>query len=143
MLPTIYKTPYLTRFFDAQPRRWFMTFLWTGLFMHRLLDPNAPFIPDADYDFYRFLRDAFYTGVHFASFGLTTILWWWALAGRELWQSALVKSALLWLGMVFVTEWLQTFSPGRYAQLSDIFGDIGGILLAAALILWEGKSRIS
>lgn len=135
----MYKTPYLTRFFDAEPRRWLMTLLWTGLFLHRLLDPDAPFIPASPDIFYQFVRDAFYTGVHFFSFGLTTILWWWALAWRNLWQVALIKATILWSVMAFITEILQTFSPGRFAQVTDILGDIAGILIAAMLILLESK----
>lgn len=137
----MYKTPYLTRFFDTQGRRWFITLLWTALFLQRLLDPDAPFIPPSADVWYQMVRDAFYASVHVVGFGLTTLLWWWALAWRTVWQVALLKSVGFWLIMAFITEWWQSFTPGRYAQAIDLLADIAGITIAV-LGVWVENGQV-
>lgn len=123
----------------ASPARWLLALAWTGWITLILVQSEAqPVVdlgipPGSD----TLERELFFTSAHLAAFAVLAALWWWALAAHLPGRRALVIAVVVAVGTGLATEWLQTFTPDRHFQLSDLIADVAGALLAA----WRIKRR--
>jgi VanZ family protein len=84
--------------------------------------------------------------IHFIYFGSGGFLLAWAMACTVSWPARLRSSLVLFviMGIGFLDEWRQTFTPGRQGAdvfdfLADAAGGFAGVLLAFALYEWIKK----
>lgn len=129
------------RWIDPRPMRWLATALWMVFFLILLLQPEknpilntgippGPQSPE---------RDILFTTLHLIGFSITTALWWWALSGHLPSRQAMMLAAMIAISMSFTTEWLQSLTPDRHAQVSDLLANAAGALLIYGYVVAKSK----
>lgn len=132
----------LRQLLHRPPVRWLLALAWTGWIILILIQSEAqpvvnlgiPPGPDS------LEREIFFTSGHLVGFAVLSALWWWALVGHVPNRRALLIAVIVALVVGAGTEWLQTFTPDRHFQLTDLAADALGALLVAWWITRRQRS---
>jgi VanZ family protein len=81
----------------------------------------------------------FRKSVHVAGYGVMAAAAAWAIGPKT--ERRLTSAATAALGTAVADEWIQSFSPGRTGQVSDVAIDAVGIALGLALFSWGVRRR--
>jgi VanZ family protein len=119
--------------------RWGLALAWTLYLTILLLQPELhPIIPTGIPTAPpSFEREVFFTVVHLVFFGITAVLWAFALEKEMSLTMALLIVAIFLLSYGFVIELAQGTVQGRSPQIWDILADIVGVSLGLALFRWK------
>ena len=133
----------LLRFANHRFTRWGLALAWTLYLTILLLQPELqPIIPTGLQPAPpSFEREVFYTSIHLLFFGITAVLWCFALEKDLSPMMVLLIAALFLVSYGFVTELAQGTVPGRTPQVGDMLANITGVCLGLALFRW-GTSQM-
>ena len=81
----------------------------------------------------------FRKSVHVVGYGCMAAAAAWAIGPKA--ERRLISAAMVALGTAVADEWIQSFSPGRTGQVSDVAIDSVGIALGLALFSWGLRRR--
>jgi VanZ family protein len=121
--------------------RWGITLIWTAFLTVLLLQPEVqqiiptgipPAPPTLE-------REIFFTIAHLAFFGLTAVLWSFALSKDLPLPMTLLIAALFLLSYGFVSELAQGNVAGRSPQIGDMLANATGICLGLGFFYWAMK----
>lgn len=126
----------LSAFIRFAPVRLFLALAWSALLTLLLLQTEAdPVInlglPRGDNTL---ARELAFSTIHLLAFGGTCLCWFWALPKAWRPRAALVVSVSITIALGIATEFLQSFTPDRYASWIDLVANISGAVGAAKLI---------
>lgn len=121
---------------NMPPARWLITLLWMVALTIVLLQPiDQQIIPTGVKPAPpSFMRELFFSTVHGIAFGITAILWTWTLHNHIPLRRAMWSAVILLFFYGLSTEWIQSQSPGRSAQLIDVLANVLGSVIGAWLI---------
>jgi VanZ family protein len=118
--------------------RWTLAITWTLCLTVLLLQPELnPVIPTGIQPAPPSLeREILFTIAHLIFFGITALLWSFALKKDLALAMALLIAGLFLVSYGFVTELAQGTVAGRTPQISDILANTTGICIGLALFRW-------
>ncbi len=80
------------------------------------------------------IRDILAAGAHLLAFGTACGLWFWAWSGYLRLLPSLALACCIAICLGGLTEYLQTFSPGRHPSWVDFIANCAGIFIVACFI---------
>jgi VanZ family protein len=123
--------------------RWGIALAWTLYLTILLLQPELqPILPTGLPPAPPSLeREIFYTSMHLLFFGITAVLWCFALEKDLSLVMVMLIAALFLVSFGFVTELAQGTVAGRTPQVSDMLANITGVCLGLALFRWGTRQN--